>query len=100
MDAFYEFCHRAGPLRCSFYAASPRQIQERLDALLRRLRVTPVLIPPVSLADAVVGSPGPEMPELVTYSKVRRIISTMLYQPIYRFRPVAEVLAGLERNDG
>ncbi|KAK3393301.1 TAP-like protein-domain-containing protein [Podospora didyma] len=97
MDAFYEFCHKAGPLRCLFYATTPPLIKERLDALLAQIRVTPVLIPPASSA---VDASGPEMPELVTYSKVRRMISTMLYQPIHRFRPVAEVLAGLEGGDG
>ncbi|KAK0630266.1 TAP-like protein-domain-containing protein [Bombardia bombarda] len=96
MDAFYEFCHQAGPLRCLFHAATPQAVKERLDALLARIRITPVLIAPAADGDGG----GPAMPELVTYSKVKRMISTALYQPIFRFRRVAAVLAGLERGDG
>ncbi|KAK3335899.1 TAP-like protein-domain-containing protein [Cercophora scortea] len=92
MDAFYDFCFQAGPLKCAFCAASPAAIRERLDALLAKILVTPVLIPP--------AANGPTIPELVTYSKVKRMISTALYQPIYRFRRVAEVFAALELGDG
>ena len=94
MDAFYTHCHKAGPLRCGFYSATPDKIRERLDLLLARLRLHPVLVPS-SLAEADVT-----IPELVTYSKVKRMLSTALYQPIYRFQRVASVLAALERGDG
>lgn len=92
MSAFFDFCHLAGPDRCAFYSPTPSQIRDRLDALLARLRITPVLIP---------ASPsGPTLPELVTYSRVRRMLSTALYQPILRFSRVAAVLAGLESGNG
>ncbi|KAK3329946.1 TAP-like protein-domain-containing protein [Apodospora peruviana] len=96
MDAFYTFCHQAGPLRCAFYASAPDAIRDRLDALLSQVRITPVLVAPSPLS----GGGGPEIPELVTYSKVKRMLSTALYQPIYRFRRVASVLASLESGDG
>ncbi|KAK0730168.1 TAP-like protein-domain-containing protein [Lasiosphaeris hirsuta] len=95
MDAFYEFCHQAGPLRCAFYAPTPQLIRIRLDTLLSTIRMTPVLIPPSPASPS-----GPDMPELVTYSKVKRMLSTALYQPVYRFRRVAAVLAALEHGDG
>ncbi|KAK3362438.1 TAP-like protein-domain-containing protein [Lasiosphaeria hispida] len=95
MDAFYEFCHQAGPLRCAFYAATPQLIRIRLNTLLSTIRMTPVLIP-----SSPASPSGPDMPELVTYSKVKRMLSTALYQPVYRFRRVAAVLAALENGDG
>jgi hypothetical protein len=94
MNAFYDFCFQAGPLHCRFYASSPPGIKERLDRLLEDLRVNPVIVVPKSSVQ------GFAMPELVTYSKVKRMISTALYQPIFRFRRVAKVLAALEAGDG
>ncbi|KAK1829949.1 hypothetical protein QBC39DRAFT_412302 [Podospora conica] len=96
MDSFYFHCHRAGPLRCAFHAATPDLIRARLDALLETLRTTPVLVPPrPSESDDL-----PSLPELITYSKAKRMIATALYQPILRFPSIAVVLAGLERGDG
>lgn len=96
MDSFYFHCHRAGPLRCAFHAATPDLIRARLDALLDTLRTTPVLVPaPPSESDDT-----PSLPELITYSKAKRMIATALYQPILRFPSIAVVLAGLERGDG
>jgi hypothetical protein len=76
-----------------FYASSPAAIRDRLHRLLETVRKSPVIIEPSPEA-------GPEMPELVTYSKLKRMMSTALYQPIYRFRRVAQVLAALEVGDG
>ncbi|KAK5658969.1 hypothetical protein OQA88_1787 [Cercophora sp. LCS_1] len=89
MEAFHTFCHLAGPLRCAFYAPSPSQIHDRLSALLDTIRLSPIPIP-TTLAPT---------PSLVTYSSVKQLLSTALYQPIYRFPRVATVLAALERRD-
>ncbi|KAK0754340.1 TAP-like protein-domain-containing protein [Schizothecium vesticola] len=96
MDSFYFHCHRAGPLRCAFHAATPDLIRARLDALLDTLRTTPVLVPPPP-SDT---DDTPSLPELITYSKAKRMIATALYQPILRFPSIAVVLAGLELGDG
>lgn len=92
MEAFYSLCHLAGPSKCAFYAASPTKIEERLDSLLANLKVSPVIIPASDL--------GPELPELVSYSRVQQLISTTLYQPVLMFQRTAEVLAALEAGDG
>lgn len=92
MEAFYDLCHLAGPLKCLFHAPSPAEIKDRLDTLLAKLRINPVIIPASDL--------GPEMPELVTYSRVKKMISTTLYQPVLMFRRTASVLAALESGDG
>ncbi|KAM7187837.1 TAP-like domain containing protein [Naviculisporaceae sp. PSN 640] len=99
MSAFYRFCHFAGKDGCAFWDDSPENIRNRLEKLLGRVKMVPVaIIPPSSsllgLGRAVQG------PELVTYSKVKRMISTALYQPILRFKRVAQVLAGLEEGNG
>ncbi|KAH8905740.1 hypothetical protein BR93DRAFT_855302, partial [Coniochaeta sp. PMI_546] len=92
MDAFYTTCHQAGPNKCDFWATSPTAIESRLDNLLSNLSITPVIVP--SSAD------GPDLPELITYSKLKRLISTTLYQPVRLFSTFATVLAALERRNG
>lgn len=91
MKYFYETCHEAGPLNCAFYQSSPEAIEDRHWKLLDSLRVNPVLLP--------AGESGPEVPELVTYSKIKRLTSTTLYRPNYFFKPYAEILAALEKGD-
>lgn len=101
MEAFYTFCHSAGPDRCAFHASSPLAIKSRLDALLTKLRTQPILIP----QDKQFPSSDPTepqpfgVPQLVTYSHIRRMLSTALYQPILRFPQIARVLSSLEAGD-
>ncbi|KAK0656956.1 TAP-like protein-domain-containing protein [Cercophora newfieldiana] len=94
VDAFYFYCHQAGPLRCAFHAATPGKIRQRLANLLAQIRINPVLVP------SSPSESGPRMPELVTFTHVKRMLATALYQPIYRFQRVASVLAALEAGDG
>ena len=92
MEAFYELCHAVGPKRCAFYAETPKAIEQRLDALLEEIRRHPVIIP---------DSPsGPDLPELVTWSKVKMLVNTALYQPVLIFETFAKVLKALEEGDG
>lgn len=95
MAAFYELCHRAGPAVCAFYAESPAAIEARLEALLERLKRYPVIVPAAASADD-----GPEVPEIITYSKLRRLISSTLYQPHHTFALFARIVEGLDRDDG
>ncbi|KUI59633.1 hypothetical protein VP1G_06887 [Cytospora mali] len=92
MDAFYELCHRAGPLKCALYGPSPADIKERHKAILRRLRVQPTIYMPQS------GSAS-GLPEMVTYTKIRKLAATSLYRPNYYFTHLADILAGLEKGD-
>ena len=92
MEAFYELCHNAGPEDCAFYAESSQAIKTRLDTLLENIRKYPIIIP---------DSPsGPDMPELVTWSKVKALVNTALYQPVLIFARFAKVLKALEEGDG
>ncbi|ROW04783.1 hypothetical protein VMCG_04895 [Cytospora schulzeri] len=93
MDAFYELCHKAGPLKCAFYGNSAADIKQRHMAILERLRMQPTIYMPQSES-------GSDLPELVTYSKIRKLAATSLYRPNYYFTHLADVLAGLEKGDG
>ncbi|KAK4193190.1 Alpha/Beta hydrolase protein [Podospora australis] len=96
LEAFFSLCHSAGPLRCAFYSLSPAQIKTRLSSLLSAIRHAPVVYYPL---DSNSSSPSPP-PEIITYSKLRKMISTALYQPIFRFPKIANVLAALEVGNG
>ncbi|CZR68039.1 uncharacterized protein PAC_17938 [Phialocephala subalpina] len=92
MDAFYTYCHKAGPLLCAFYSESPQTIETRLDNLLADIKVHPVIVP---------ASPSSNpRPEIISYSKVRRTIVSSFYRPFVVFPSLAEVLAALEKGDG
>lgn len=93
MGAFYTLCHRAGPQKCALYDTTPELIKERHLSILERLRIEPVIyMPPADL--------GSTLPELVTYSKIRKLAATSLYRPNFYFKYLAEILAGLEVGDG
>ncbi|PVH87626.1 alpha/beta-hydrolase [Cadophora sp. DSE1049] len=92
MNAFYDFCHIAGPSGCNFHADTPEAIKARLDRLLASIKKNPVIVPAEK-------SPS-NRPEIVSFSSVRRLISKSLYQPISIFPSLAEGLASLEIGDG
>lgn len=92
MDAFYTFCHKAGPLLCAFYSDSPQAIKNRLDKLLADIKVHPVIVPASPLTNP--------RPEIISYSKVQRVIVSSLYRPFVVFPPLAEALAALEKGNG
>lgn len=98
MAAFYELCHAAGPAGCAFYGPSPADIEARHLALLERLRVQPIIYMPSSSRDD--AGAAPLLPELVTYSKIRKLTATSLYRPNHYFTHLARILAALERGDG
>lgn len=92
MSSFYAYCHAAGPIRCAFHASSPSAIEMRLDKLLVNIKIHPVIVPAPSTSNG--------RPEIVTYSKVRKMIASSLYRPLVLFPDLAEALAGLEAGDG
>ncbi|RFU29511.1 hypothetical protein B7463_g6837, partial [Scytalidium lignicola] len=96
MAAFYELCHKAGTSQCAFYEPTPVAIQNRLESLLQSLKTHPRI---VSTASSDYSGADP-VPELVTYSSLKRLISTSLYRPIQLFPELARVSAALEAGDG
>lgn len=93
-DAFDTACHKVGPLKCAFYADSPKAIEKRRSDLLTQLKISPVLLPRLNQES------GPKLPLLVTYSHLQRLIQTSIYSPIKRFPQLASVFAALEKGDG
>lgn len=113
LDAFFALCHRAGPVACAFYADSPAAIEQRFARLRERLRRHPVIVPACASSSSSSsssrrcggsatggGGNGPEVPEIVTYSKLMRLLSATLYQPHHGFGRFAEIVQGLDRGDG
>lgn len=90
-SALFTFCHSAGPERCALHASSPAKIEKRVDELLANLKIYPVIVP---------GSTPGERPEMVTYSTVRKVVSSSLYRPILTFPSLAAALAELELGNG
>ncbi|KAI1407887.1 alpha/beta-hydrolase [Hypoxylon sp. FL1857] len=92
MEAFYDFCYKAGPSSCAFYSTSPEAIKGRLENLLERIRQHPIIVQ--------AAETGPDMPQLITWSHVKRLISAALYRPIFMFKSFANVLEALENGVG
>ncbi|TGO20340.1 hypothetical protein BPAE_0306g00040 [Botrytis paeoniae] len=91
MSAFYHYCHLSGPTICAFYSPTPSQISTRLATLLSQLKTHPIHVPPQDPSF---------LPELITYSSLKHLISASLYRPILLFPSLATVLQALETGNG
>ncbi|KAG4429834.1 hypothetical protein IFR05_014685 [Cadophora sp. M221] len=98
MLAFFDFCHRAGPSRCAFYAPSPAAIQGRLKSLYSKLRMHPMQVLPSSV-NTTSGLTIPR-PEIITYSDVKYMVIAALYQPRLLWPKEAQILSELDRGNG
>lgn len=93
MDAFFDLCHAAGPGKCALYADTPRAVRRRVEGVLAALKTHPVVV-------HTDKARGPDLPDIITYSRVRRFMSSTLYQPQRMFARFAEIVAALETGDG
>lgn len=91
IDTFSTFCHSAGPENCPFWGPSPSNITARLDGIISQLQNHPV---PLS----GVGDPG-QQPKLVTYSDLKQLFLTSLYNPLSTFPIMANTLHQVEGGD-
>ncbi|CAI6092075.1 unnamed protein product [Clonostachys chloroleuca] len=91
--AFDKACHGAGAEVCSLWAESPEAVGERRDAILAKLKKSPVIIP------AGVRESGPEMPQVITYSILQVITRTILYSPLKRAQLLAQLYSTIESGD-
>lgn len=92
MEAFYYYCHLAGPEGCPFYAETPIAIESRLKSILNGLKNNPIVVPATPLSG--------DRPQIVTYTSMQRLIATSLYRPLIFFPSLAKILSSLERGDG
>ncbi|RDW92622.1 hypothetical protein BP5796_02016 [Coleophoma crateriformis] len=92
MGAFWKFCHLAGPKGCALYESNPEMIEKRFQNVLNDLRMHPVIV--------AQAANSPDLPELVTYSSLKRLISAALYRPVLLYPKLASVVASLEAGNG
>ncbi|KAF5372034.1 hypothetical protein D9615_008127 [Tricholomella constricta] len=88
MDAFFTFCHAAGPFACPFYAPTPDLISANLTKLYESVTARPV---PVRTATSY---------GLVDYNRLRVSVFISLYTPWATWSKLAGALADLARGDG
>ena len=93
-DAFDQACHRVGPVRCALWAETPQAVQARRAGILEDLKKHPILIP------AWAYETGPEMPEVITYSKIQILTRTIAYNPQALSEVWANLYASLGQGDG
>ncbi|PQE14205.1 Alpha beta hydrolase fold family protein [Rutstroemia sp. NJR-2017a BVV2] len=91
MEAFYTYCHAAGPRICSFYSPTTTEISRRFSLILSNLKTHPIIVPS---ADSI------SLPEIITYSSLKRLISAVFYRPVLLFPSLANVLQSLELGNG
>ncbi|KAF2814581.1 uncharacterized protein BDZ99DRAFT_434284 [Mytilinidion resinicola] len=88
---FFEYCFEAGPDLCPFHdPQGSAAMRITYETLLTKIWNNPLAIP------------GNEErgPEIITWTDVKIITKTALYQPLGYFYILAELLADLTRGDG
>jgi len=92
MNSFYQYCFEAGPENCAFYTGNnPTDIRKRLENLLEALRVEPI---------PVYNNTFTGLPEMITYTDLRRGIFMSLYAPVVFFPLLAKTCVELEARNG
>lgn len=94
MESFYSYCLLSGPETCPLAtgnatsATSTAAIKERTEKILQSLYHSPLML---ASADG---------PEVVTYSDIKSIIFSSIYQPLYMFKLLARLLSEIELGRG
>jgi pimeloyl-ACP methyl ester carboxylesterase len=91
LDSFATYCHQGGPQNCSFWGPTPQNITDRLDNILAKLKNHPI---------PVTGLQPGSTPGLATYSDLKQVLFTALYNPSQSFPGVADTLLALEQGNG
>jgi pimeloyl-ACP methyl ester carboxylesterase len=90
-DRFAMYCDAAGSDGCGLYRpGGPDSIRTAVRALLSSIRDSPIAVP----ASATRG------PEVVSWTDVMVLLRIAMYQPLYVFPLVAELLATLSMGNG
>ena len=90
MKSFYTFCYHAGPDACPLATAnsSVTDIEQRTQRITNSLYHDPL---------AIVSSDGPDF---LTWSDLKTLIFTSVYQPRLMFPMIASILAAIEAGGG
>jgi len=89
MQTFFDGCHSAGPEACPFYASSPSEIADNLEAIYASLRSQP--------APVFTG----ETSGILTYDGLRNAVFDAISTPYpLSFQTLATGLADLSNGNG
>lgn len=90
MDSYYTYCHRAGPEECPLAApnSTVSDVKNRFQNILDSLYHNPL---PIN---------SPEGPEVLTWSDMKLIIFSSIYQPRIAFPILSEIFAAIEWGSG
>lgn len=90
--SFFQYCHNAGPEKCSFYGNSttPEDMERRYLNILQNLREFPLVIADPSLSP---------IPKVLTDFEVSNQAFQQMYQPMQNFPKVADTLLAIESGD-
>ena len=84
IDAFFTYCHQAGPLKCALYEPTPAAIRTRFDRVLAAVERDPV---PIALA---------EPPALLTRKVLVSQLFHAAYSPLRGFPALVDTLRAIE----
>ncbi|KAF2786751.1 alpha/beta-hydrolase [Melanomma pulvis-pyrius CBS 109.77] len=90
MSSFYTFCVRSGPELCPLATStsSAKDIEHRVQSIVQSLYHNPIEI---SSAHG---------PDILTYSDIKSVLFSAIYQPAVAFPFVAHILAAVEAGGG
>ncbi|CAA9963942.1 TAP domain protein [Pyrenophora teres f. maculata] len=91
VEQFFQYCYRAGPDKCSFYADSPEKIEQRLSDLIETIRREPI---------GVTNRPTVNRPIIITYEVLRFALLSAMYRPTSQWPGTAQTLLELEMRNG
>ncbi|KAJ4372202.1 hypothetical protein N0V83_003976 [Neocucurbitaria cava] len=90
MHSFYTFCHHAGPEVCPLATANgtSSDVEARFQKIVQSLYHKPLILN------------SPQGPEILTFSDVKLLIFSAVYQPMGSFPLIARLLAAIEAGEG
>lgn len=91
MEAFYSYCLLSGPQVCPLTgnnATSTAAIKQRAQKIIRSLYHSPL-----SLASA-------KGPGIITYSDIKSVVFSIIYQPLFGFKLLGQLLPQIEVGHG
>ncbi|KAG9384978.1 TAP domain protein [Pyrenophora tritici-repentis] len=91
VEKFFQYCYKAGPENCSFYADSPERIEQRLSDLIETIRREPI---------GVTDRSAVNRPIIITYEVLRFALLSAMYRPISQWPGIAQNLLELEMRNG
>lgn len=91
VEQFFQYCYKAGPEKCVFYADSPEKIEQRARDLVETIRREPISVSDRSVVDR---------PIIITYEVMRFLFLNAMYDPVSQWSAFAQDLLNLEMRNG